>query len=70
MMKTTRTGRDPRARRQNQEEDDGPLMYPQREDGPHYQTAWDAFTGLFDKDRKKKPIRPPQHSPTTKNQRP
>ena len=34
-------------------------MYPQREDGPHYQSAWDAFTGLFDKDRKKKPIRPP-----------
>ena len=37
-------------------------MYPQREDGPHYQTAWDAFTGLFDPDRKKKP-RPPQQQP-------
>ena len=34
-------------------------MHPQREDGPHYQSAWAAFTGLFDKDRKKKPVRPP-----------
>lgn len=27
-------------------------MHKERPAGPTYQTAWQAFTGLFDKDRK------------------
>ena len=30
-------------------------MYKQRPDGPSYQNAWEAFTGLFDKERRGKP---------------